>query len=144
MKCIWIIDPMKSCLVSQRLGTTVLNIFFRWNVFFLWLNTLILSQLWRPMVNESFYCPLCISVVFLPESILHCFRYVNEVFFFFFFFPFNKAGSSLLNTQTSLKETTWGHTHSERSLSHRHAYCMNSLLKIRQNVWGDAFWDEQI
>ena len=86
MKCIWIIAPMKSCLVSQRLGTTVLNIFFRWNVFFLWLNTLILSQLWRPMVNESFYCPLCISVVFLPESILHCFRYVNEVFFFFFFF----------------------------------------------------------
>ena len=85
MKCIWIIAPMKSCLVSQRLGTTVLNIFFRWNVFFLWLNTLILSQLWRPMVNESFYCPLCISVFFCQNQSSIASGMLMKSFFFFFF-----------------------------------------------------------
>ena len=75
--------------------------------------------------------PPGMSVFFLPELILQCFTYVNEVFF-----SFNKSGSSLLNSQISFKEAKVINTVSERSLSHRNAYCRISVLKIRQNVWG--------
>ena len=100
--------------------------------FSLFLSSLTPSQLWRLMVNDSLYYPLGVSVFFLLELILHCFTYVSKVFFF----SFNKSGSSLLNSQTSFKETKVISTVSEGSLSHRNAYCMISLLKIRQNVWG--------
>ena len=122
---------MKPCLAPQRLVTIAVNIFLGWNVFSLFLSTLTPSQLWRLTVNESLYSPLGMSVFFLPELILRCFTYVNEVFF-----SFNRSGSSLLNSQTSFKETKVTNTVSEGSLSHRNAYCMISLLKIRQNVWG--------
>ena len=91
---------MKPCLAPQRLVTIAVNIFLGWNVFSLFLSTLTPSQQWRLMVNESLYCPLGMSVFFLPELILRCFTYVNEAFF-----SFNKSGSSLLNSQTSFKET---------------------------------------
>lgn len=122
---------MKPCLAPQRLVTIAVNIFLGWNVFSLFLSTLTPSQLWSLTVNESLYSPLGMSVFFLPELILRCFTYVNEVFF-----SFNRSGSSLLNSQTSFKETKVTNTVSEGSLSHRNAYCMISLLKIRQNVWG--------
>lgn len=51
-----------------------------------------------------------------------------------FFFSLSTNQAHLCWTTGSLKETKVISTVSEGSLSHRNAYCMISLLKIRQNV----------